>query len=339
MAVNPKEKAALQKRWKDSKPAAQGRLSSCEWPDGEYQFEVTTFEGDLAKARFKAGYTLIGGNDELVGQEHLQFENLTGSEQSMDYFKARMVAIGIPEDELPDDIEELFSEEFAAKVLGRKFVGQAKNNKDYLNVYANRPIEGEDEDDAMDAAGDAAQEETQEETAEGEIGKGSRVTFVSKKDGDQAGEVLEVTDGVALVKGDNGTKYKLPLDRLTAEATEEATQEETQEETVEEEAAEETQEEAPAKGKSKLPALKAIQGMKAPEVKQLLTKLGLKYEAVKQPREFAVGVAGLVHDKKYMPPIALLPALTAGLGVKVARGAKPAAVVAQLRQKALARFS
>lgn len=337
MAINAKEKAALQSSWDKSKPSAQGRLSQVEWPDGAYQFEVTTWEPDALKARFKAGYTIIGGNEAFIGQEHLQYENLTGSENSMDFFKGRLVNMGFTEDEIPEDVEELFGEDFKAKVLGRKFNGQAKNKNDYLNVYANSPIEGD-----VDGAGEQA-EETAEETTEGGIEAGARVTFVSKKDGEQAGEVLETDGETARVKGDNGTVYKLPVDRLTIEAAaEEATEEaEAAEETTEEEQTEEAEEEKPAaKGKpAKVPAPKVIQGMKAPELKQLFSKLGIKYEAVKQPREFAVGVAGFVHDKKYMPSVSLLPALSAGLGVKAAKGAKPAAIVAELRKKALAKFS
>lgn len=333
MAINPKEKAALGAQWGKSKPAAAGRLSSCEWPDGEYQFEVTTWEPDAAKARIKAGYTLIGGNDSLVGQEHLQHENLTGSDESMGYFKARLMAFGIPLDDIDAmEIDGVLGDELKDLVMGKKFVGQAKTKNDYLNVYANRPIEGD---------GEEAAEETAEEATEeaGELEAGSRVQFVSQKDGNQVGELVEIDGDKATVKGDNGKVYKLPASRVTAEAAaEEATEEAAEEEAVEEEAEEPAEKPANAK-KSKLPLPKAIQAMKAPELKQLFQKVGLKFEAVKQPREFLVGVAGFIHDKKYMPAISQLPALSAGLGVKQAKGAKPADVVKELRQKALAKFS
>ena len=336
MGVNPKEKAALAAAWKKSKPAAQGRLSTAEWPDGEYQFEVTTWEPDFAKARIKAGYTIIGGNEAFLGQEHLQFENLTGSEQSMDYFKGRLVNMGIPESDFEDMApEDVLGEALKSIVMGKKFVGKAATKNDYLNVYANRPIEG-DGDSTEEAGADEVAEDGQAESSN-ELAEGTRVSFTSKVDGELEGTIESVDGETGRVKADNGKVYKLPVDRFTILGAAEEATEETVEETVEEEV-EETP--APAsKGKAKVPAPKVIQAMKAPELKALYVKLGLKFEAVKQPRELLVGVAGFVHDKKYIPAIAQLPALAAGLGVKTEKGAKPAAVVAALRQKALAKFS
>lgn len=336
MAINPKEKAALESAWGKSKPAAAGRLSTCEWPDGEYQFEVTTWEPDAAKAKIKAGYTIIGGNEALTGEEHLQFENLTGSEQSMDYFKARLLAFGLTLEEVDSlGVDEVLGDRLKEMVLGKKFVGQAKTKNDYLNVYANRPIEDDGSGSSSEAAAEGQQAEEGE--AEGGIAKGSRVTFTSKVDGEQAGEVLEIDAEVARVKADNGKVYKLPVDRLAAEAAAETETEEVAAEETEEVAEEPA---AAANGKrAKLPAPKAIQAMRAPELRDLFKKVGLKFEAVKQPREFLAGVAGFIHDKKFMPSIAMLPALSAQLGIKAAKGAKPAEVVKQLREKALARFS
>ncbi len=335
--VNPKEKAALAAAWKKSKPAAQGKMSTAEWADGEYQFEVTRWEPQFDKARIKAGYTIIGGNESYIGQEHVQWENLTGSEASMDYFKGRLVKMGIPEEDFTDmDPEDVLGDALKDIVLGRKFVGQAVNKNDYLNVYANRPIEADGEETPAD---EAASETEAEATDEGGIVEGSAVSFTSKADGELTGEVESIDGETARVIASNGKVYKLPSSRLTL-TTEETTEEAVAEETVEEEATEEAEEpKTTTKGKAKLPAPKVIQSMKAPELKQLYAKLGLKFEAVKQPRELAVGIAGFVHDKKYIPAIAQLPALCAGLGVKAEKGAKPAVIVAALRQKALARFN
>jgi hypothetical protein len=332
-----KEQAALAAAWKNSKPASQGRLSNVEWADGKYQFEVTTWEPEFAKARIKAGYTIIGGNESYIGQEHLQYENLTGSEDSLGYFKGRLVNMGIPEDDFADlEPKQVLGDKLKSMVLGRKFVGQVKTKNDYTNVYANSALDG---DDANETEATTDAEEATEEAAT-ELAEGARVSFTSKKDGELEGVIESVEDGTARVKADNDKTYKLPVDRFTViapEATEEAAEETVEEEVTEE--AEETTDEAPAKGKAKIPAPKLIQAMRAPELKQLYAKLGIKFEAVKQPRELAVGIAGFVHDKKYMPSIALLPALSTGLGVKTEKGAKPAAVVAALRQKALAKFS
>ena len=332
-----KEQAALAAAWKNSKPASQGRLSNVDWADGKYQFEVTKWEPEFAKARIKAGYTIIGGNESYIGQEHLQYENLTGSDDSLGYFKGRLVNMGIPEDDFADlSPKEVLGEKLQSMVVGRKFVGQVKTKNDYTNVYANSPLDSDEE-----PASEETTEEVAEETSAGELAIGSRVSFTSKQHGELEGEVESIEDDTARVKADNGKTYKLPTDRFTVIET--AQSEEAAEETTEEEVAEETEEAAeepaPAKGKAKIPAPKIIQSMKAPELKALYAKLGIKYEQVRQPRELAVGIAGFVHDKKYMPSIALLPALSTGLGVKSEKGAKPAVVVAALRQKALARFS
>lgn len=338
MGVNPKEKAALAAAWKKSKPAAQGKMSTAEWPDGIYQFEVTTWQPDFEKARIKAGYTIIGGNDAFVGQEHLQWENLTGSEAAMSYFKSRLIKIGVPEADFEDlEPEDVLGETLTKLVMGKKFVGQAKNKNDYLNVYANEAIVSDD--DTASTTTEETAEETPAEEATGELTIGDQVTFTSKNDGDLEGEVVEIEGEMARVKA--GTKiYKLPQERFTKVTAEaEAETEEAVEETTETETEAEEVVDKKANGRVKVPAPKVIQAMKAPELKQLFVKLGLKFESVKQPREFAVGIAGFVHDKKYMPAIAQLPALSAGLGVKTEKGAKPAAVVAALRQKAIAKFS
>lgn len=339
MSINPKEKAALQARWKGAKPAAQGRLSSCEWPDGEYQFEVTTWEPEPAKARIKAGYTLTGGNEAFVGQEHLQYENLTGSDKSPEFFKAKLIAFGMSADDVDAlDVDEVLGDTLKDIVIGKKFIGQTKTKNDYLNVYANRPLEDNGEASESPVA---EAEEAAEQSEAGELQAGDRVSFTSKADGEQVGELVEVDGEMAKVKADNGKVYKLPVARVSKEAVAEEQAEETTEEVEETVEAEEPEPEAKASNgkKVKVPAPKAVQAMKAPELREAFKKLGLKFEAVKQPREFLVGVAGFVHDKKYMPPIALLPALSAGLSVKTVKGAKPADVVKEIRQKALARFN
>lgn len=351
MAVSPKEKAALQEMWGNAK--APERVAQVEIPDGKYQFAIVGWKSNIDKHRIEVVYRVIGGNDELIGLEVPQYENL-GTEQNIGFFKDKLLRLKVQEEKDPEDMDIDYvygtgADSLKALMVGTTFEGQAKTKDGFVNVYANKLIER-----GVDVAGlpggkggEEGGEATETEQAATDLAEGDEVTFTSTKDGDLEGKITAVLADEGKVKvAANDKIYVLPIDRVTkkeaaAEETEEAT------ETTETEETEETEPAAKANGNGKatngnghgFPKPIKVKALNASDLKKLLAANGVKAEAVRQPREFATAIAGFIHDPKYMPELSALAPLAAGLGVKYAKGEKPAKVVGLLRTAALKRFA
>ena len=337
MAVNPKEKKALQSMWeKASAPA------SADIPDGEYEFVILTAKPHVTnggKPQIKMRMRIVGGNESFVGTEIDQVQNLE-TQENMGYFKKMLARLRV---DLPESIEDVLSEDgVAASLVGKKFAGTAKTKGEFVNVYVNRLL-GEMTADELEQGGESAAEETPaEETAEepaseGGIAVGSAVTFTSKVDGDLEGEVRELLEEEGVEKArvyveSTNKVYKIGVEKLTPKEAD-------TEETPAEEETEETTEEAEGETSNGFPSVKQLTGMKLPDLKQALADAEFDIKKIAQPREFAVGLSGLLHDKKFLPQVTQLATLCAQLGLKYNKGAKPAIVVGELRKKALARFA
>lgn len=350
MAVNQQDREAIQELWSNTK-AASGFTPS-DIPDGEYQFEITAVVPNLKRYGLKITHKVTGGDESQIGAE-ITIQDSVDTALGVGFFKKRLVSLGIdPTDyEGLDQILATSDEEgsLAAAMIGKTFNGLKKtNDKGFENVYVNSLTDGESTSESASEP-EAEQEAVAEEASEGGVIVGSRVTFTSKVDGEQVGEVSEVFEdkGVERVRvsADNGKVYNLPMTSVTLEAaSDEST--ETASEEVEETV-------APAKAKSTakpgtngsgpkskkelIPAPAKVKAMRMPDIKTYLAGYGIKADALAKPREFMQGVAGFVHNKTYTPDLTELNALCLGLDIK--KGAKPSDTVKVARQKVLAKFA
>lgn len=350
MSVNPKEKRALQEMWNDAK--APERAPQTDLPDGVYEFAIVACRPNIDKHRLEVTYKVVGGNESYLDVEHTQFENL-GDKNGIGYFKDKLKRLKLHEeldlDEL--DVDLVYGTgkgTLAALLPGLRFAGQTRNKDAFLNIYVNRLLgrdEGGQEQEKPELEAEAPEQEQEQAEAapQGEWAEGDAVTFTSKSDGELEAVVKELLDEDGAQKArvfaeSTGKVYKVPVERLIKVAAEEEGEEEGEAAPEEEQESEDGEAEAP-KGNGGFPKPAKVESMRAPELKQLLQRHGVRLETLRQPREFAQGVAGFVHDPKYVPSISMLAALAAGLGVKYQKGAKPALVVKQLRESALRKFA
>lgn len=353
MAVNPKERKALEKMWDDAKPTGGADI-----PDGDYTFVIVKAKpnmSDKGRPSMQQMLKISEGPEAFVGQEIPVRDNLESAD-NMGWFKKKLGRLGVEIPNKEDFIEQLLNGEtgegsLAAAMVGKKFVGTVKTKNDFLNVYVNKLVGEESVSDSS-----SEDESTEADSGEEAVEVGDVVSFTSKNDGAQQGEVLEIIGDAARVKTTTGEKktYKLPIDKLTIVYEEESEEEVEEEEEAPkgkakkadaDEESEEEEEEAPkAKGKPKKPAAfpsrSEIEEMRLPEIKEALAEHGFDADDVKSPRSFAAGVAGFVEDgKDYMPEITELAPLCAALGVKYKKGDAPKAAVKALLAAVEERFS
>lgn len=355
MAVNAKERVALEKMWDEAKATGGVDL-----PDGDYTFLTVKAKpnvSDKGMPSFQSVVRIVGGPEAFIGQEVPVRDNL-GSADNMGWFKKKLARLGIEIPAKDEMVRQLLNKDegegsVAAAMLGKKFSGQAKTKNDFLNIYVNKLIGTEEVTESVARAngaakGKAAQAEESETDGADAIEVEDTVKFVSKNDGPQQGVVLELFEGgkVARVQvtdddGETygGKVYKLPTERLTIVYEDDA-----KAETADE--VEETEEAAPktaAKGKAKrkaFPTKSEIEDMRLPELKETLGEHGFDVDDIKSPRSFAAGVAGFIEDgKDYQPELSELPALCAGLDIKYKKGEAPKAAIKALRETIEERFA
>lgn len=350
--------AALQEQWNTTAPASGGAAPS-DLPDGTYEFAITNVKANLNKYGLRITYQVVGGNESFIGEEITVQDNLDTA-QNMGWFKDRMRRLGIEKGEMEEggtfsEITTILADSdsegsIGAAIVGKKFEGLKQHKKGYDNVYVNRllgevdadelPAKSEEEPAAEES--EQTEESVEEDKQEGGIVAGARVSFTSKKDGEQVGVVAEVftdenTEEVrARVDSDNGKRYNLLVEALTLASE---AQDETEEEVEEKPAKAVAKPSSNGHGGKKMaiPKYPSVKGLRMPEIKAILAGYNFKAESIPKPREFLAGIAGIVHNAKYTPDLTELTALCGALGVK--KGAKPADTIKSVRQVVAKKFA
>lgn len=343
MAVSQKEMDAYQKMWEEAKAPGGADI-----PEGDYEFLIIAAAphlGQKGKAQMKQTLRIVGGQEDQIGQEFPVGDNLD-SPENLGWFTRKLGRLGIEKPESFSEVIGTGADSVCHRMIGRKFAGTVKVKNDFMNVYVNRLIGTEEveaapaQEESEDSEGSEGAENTAGESA---LEKGDIVNFTLKGEEYTDGEIVELLDtGLIRVKHE-GVVYKVKAENVTAQFEEEGAEGAEGEgaEGAEEEGAEGTETTAKTNGNGKhgkFPKPKDVAGLKLPQLKDLLKQHGLSLSDLKTPREFAVAVAGFVHDAKYLPQVSSLPTLCAGLGVKYNKGAKPGEVVKAIRTAVLAKF-
>lgn len=323
--VSKKELAALQNMWNSAKPQ-----SDCTLPDGQYEFLIVDAEFKVTKngtPQIVTKLEVTGGNESFIGEKLGQFDNL-GSPENMGWFKKKLARLGIT---IPENVEEL-ADRVPNELKGCKFSGQLKTKDEFVNVYVNKLIEsGCSVDGKQEGTEETSEEATTEEPT---IQVGSRAMFTSVKGGDVEGEVIELPEGFARIKTDEGKVFKVAIAKVslvTTEGTSEETQEEetseeeSSEEATTEESSENAEESSTEEASSGFPTIEEVKAMKLPELKTVLKEhFEIDMATIKQPRMFMTGASGFIYNEaKYVPDMPTLIALRDGLGLKVLKNEKP----------------
>lgn len=342
MAINPKEKQALQKMWDESK--APGGL---DLPDGKYEFVIVKAKPVMGKTTaIKQVVEVTGGHSDYIGEKTDIWDRLETSE-NMGWFKKKAAILGIT---IPKEIELVLGDSdkegsICQQLLGKKFEGAVVTSKkgDYMNIYTNRFIEDVDLSELAD--GDAAEEEAdQKEQANGGNGKhdvepeaepegaaesdkveeGDTVTFTSKGK-KLEGEVIELVDDGEKARVQVGKLvYPVPCSKCEIVYDDDP---ENAEEGTEPEAEPEPEPEGKEKEDDDFPDVAAVGSMRIPAIRTALKDAGLDPDEIAKPRELASAISGFLYEDDYKPEATQLKALCNAFGVKAKKGAKPAVLV------------
>lgn len=341
MAVSQKEMDAYQKMWEDAKAPGGADI-----PEGDYEFLIIAAAphmGQKGKAQMKQTLRIVGGQEDQIGQEFPVSDNLD-SPENLGWFTRKLGRLGIEKPESFAEVIGTGAEAVCHRMIGKKFAGTVKVKNDFMNVYVNRLIGTEEVEPAPAQEGSEGAEGAESQATEpAELEKGDIVNFTVKGEEYTDGEILEILDtGIIRIKHEE-TVYRVKTENVTAQFEEEGAEGAEGEgaEGAETEGAEGAETTAKTNGNGKhgkFPKPKDVAGLKLPQLKDLLKQHGLSLSDLKTPREFAVAVAGFVHDAKYLPQVSSLPTLCAGLGVKYNKGAKPGEVVKAIRTAVLAKF-
>ena len=255
-------KAALKTAWKDAPDNGANII------EGVFQFKVDSakYHETEKTVGMKLQYKVIGGNEEYVGETINQFDNLT-TQQNMSFFKQKLQKLGIP---IPEDFNDIEDGTVASQMEGLCFEGQVKIKDGFVNIYVNKLIDGDEEEEEEKTEEEETEEVEEEETKE------------------------EETEEVEEEETEEGKD----------ETEEEESEEEESEEEEEEETEEEEKEEAEEEGG--FPEPEEVASLKMSEVKKHFKDLGVDVNNVVYTKKALETVSKYIYVEGFKPdPVAV----------------------------------
>lgn len=296
MAVNKAEKKTLSSMWSKASASASSVAA------GKYMFKIESAkyqEGDKGPA-IKEMLKIIGGNEEFVGETISQYNNLA-TEQNMSFFKQKLQRLGI---DIPEDFTEIEDGTVCEEMEGLTFEGEVKIKNGFVNVYINRLVDSDEEDDEPSALDDDDDEDS--EGAEGTS---------SDDDEDESEEEEEESDD---------EDEEEPEDKEADEDDSDDDSEEDEEEEDDSEDDEESEEEDESEEGEEFPTPDEVAGMKAKQVNEILSAIDLDPKDIASPKKVLEGISNYLYTKKYTPEIDVFNMVVKALNVKGLKGKSPA---------------
>lgn len=280
MAVNKKEKNTLAQMWNKASASASNV------PEGKYMFKIESAKyNEGAKGpNIKTLLKVVGGNEEVVGEVITQFDNLA-TEQNMSFFKQKLQRLGI---DIPEDFTEIEDGTVCEAMEGLTFEGEVKVKGGFVNVYVNKLVD-DDMDDEEDE--DLEDEDTEEE------------------DSDDAEEDSEE---------DNDEEESEEEDEDEEEAEDDDDSDDSDEES-EEDAEEESDSEEGDEGEG-FPTPDEVAAMKVKQVNEILKAIDIDPKEVAAPKKVLETMSNYLYTPKYTPEIDGFNALVKALNIKGLKG-------------------
>lgn len=123
----------LDSLWKESESLPEpGR--PLDLPEGDYQLRIDSAsvdKTDAGKAYLRWKFTVVGGNDKLVGQQSSKLDGLSTA-QNMAYLRATFKKIGVEPPRGAHELEAALNDS-----AGRVVEAEVKRKGEYTNVYFN----------------------------------------------------------------------------------------------------------------------------------------------------------------------------------------------------------
>lgn len=340
MSVAGQNKTEYENLWAKAKPSG-GKFSRNLLPEGTYQFKVTGARFHTTSKlqnMFIMELLVVGGNDAVVGKETSMIDNLV-TEQNMGFFKGKLEKLGV----VAETYAQLTDKSFAEGLVGVMFEGAVKNDATglYQNIYVNSRSRGNGLAGVAPRSGQTGKPVVDETIIEA----GDEVAW---GDGEK-GTVKRVDGPRTLVEKEDGAKIWVKTEKLESIYEDEGSAAEKEgEEEAESEEDSDTAEEAEKSQKEEdieedllltIPDPASVKELTGSQVRREVKDLGINPDKLRSARVFLQALSILVHkrEKAKLSPVDV-SALVAGLGLALAKGATPQAVLRALQHAADEKF-
>lgn len=190
---------ALQKTWKKTEPRKVGAPLA----PGDYTARIDTATiGESKSGRIQIDWALTIVGDEYDGKKVHRYTGLE-TEENLGFLQGDLEVLGLT---IPDDIDDLG--DTLTEANGMMVEITVVKNDEFLNIYFNDVVDGDDEEKEKD--------EEPEEDDEIEWEVGDRVV-VEIDEEDYAGEITKVKKNKATVEFDDDDVLDVDLDELSPE--------------------------------------------------------------------------------------------------------------------------
>ena len=299
MAVSKSEKQTLSKMWNKASSSTSNVVA------GKYIFKIESAkynDGDKGPS-IREILKVTGGNEEFIGETVSVFNNLS-TEQNMSFFKQKLQRLGI---DIPEDFTEIEDGTVCEEMEGITFEGELKIKNGFVNVYVNRLVDADDEDD------DSDEDDEEEDSKEGKDAEEPEDSE-DEEDEEESDEEEEEEDEDAADEEDSEEEESEEDSAEESEENDDAEEEESDD-------SEEEDEEGDDDGEGEeFPTPDEVAAMKAKQVNEVLKAIDLDPKEIASPKKVLEGISNYLYTKKYVPEIDVFNMVVKALNIKGLKG-------------------
>ena len=298
MAVSKSEKQTLSKMWNKASSSTSNVVA------GKYIFKIESAkynDGDKGPS-IREILKVTGGNEEFIGETVSVFNNLS-TEQNMSFFKQKLQRLGI---DIPEDFTEIEDGTVCEEMEGITFEGELKIKNGFVNVYVNKLVDADDEEDDDD-------DEDNEEEDSNE-GKDAEEPKDSEDEEEESDEEEEEEDE------DDADEEDSEEEESEEDSAEESEEDDDAEEEESDDSEEEDEEDDDDGEGEEFPTPDEVAAMKAKQVNEVLKAIDLDPKEIASPKKVLEGISNYLYTKKYIPEIDVFNMVVKALNIKGLKG-------------------
>lgn len=299
MAVSKSEKQTLSKMWNKASSSTSNVVA------GKYIFKIESAkynDGDKGPS-IREILKVTGGNEEFIGETVSVFNNLS-TEQNMSFFKQKLQRLGI---DIPEDFTEIEDGTVCEEMEGITFEGELKIKNGFVNVYVNKLVDADDEDD--DDEDEDNEEEDSNEGKDAEEPEDSE-----EEDEEESDEEEEEEDE------DDADEEDSEEEESEEDSAEESEEDDDAEEEESDDSEEEDEEDDDDGEGEEFPTPDEVAAMKAKQVNEVLKAIDLDPKEIASPKKVLEGISNYLYTKKYIPEIDVFNMVVKALNIKGLKG-------------------
>ena len=296
MAVSKSEKQTLSKMWNKASSSTSNVVA------GKYIFKIESakYNDEDKGPSIREILKVTGGNEEFIGETVSVFNNLS-TEQNMSFFKQKLQRLGI---DIPEDFTEIEDGTVCEEMEGITFEGELKIKNGFVNVYVNKLVDADDEDE-----NDEDEDNEEEDSNEG---KDAEESDDSEEEDEEESDEEEDEDDA-----DEEDSEEEESNEDSAEESEE--DDDTEEEESDDSEEEDEEDDDDGEGEE-FPTPDEVAAMKAKQVNEVLKAIDLDPKEIASPKKVLEGISNYLYTKKYIPEIDVFNMVVKALNIKGLKG-------------------